>query len=74
MMAGASPLPSPVSHIQYKFATLSHSTIIRFEIVTGLNEIVADTPSFTVNVLVFPRIVFPLYEAVPLPDALIDNV
>ena len=41
---------------------------------SGVNVTVADVPSLTVNDCVFPLIAVLLYVALPLPDAVIDNV
>ena len=41
---------------------------------SGVNVIVADIPSLTVNALVFPLTDVPLYVTDPLPVAFINNV
>ena len=42
--------------------------------VSGVNVIVAEVPSFTENEVVLPLTVVPLYEAEPLPEAVIFKV
>ena len=41
---------------------------------SGVKVIVADEPSFMVNVLVLPRIIVPSYEAEPFPVDFIDKL
>ena len=52
---------------------LTFTLLIRYPL-SGVNVILADVPSFTVNEVVLPRIVVLLYVAEPLPDAAIDKV
>ena len=49
-------------------------TVLILYPLSGVKEMVADVPSFTVNELVLLRIVVPLNDAEPFPDAVIDKV